>query len=422
MDSTQNHMILTNAFLAAIDSVKPRHFMKDALEKLSHIDVKGAIYLIAFGKAAGEMCAEFMHAGGHFDKALVVVPHNVDIHFDAPSITLCHSAHPVPDKASCQAAERALALAGELTKDDLLIVLISGGGSSLVCAPPQDISLNDKMLINEALLASGAPIQEMNIVRRHLSVFKGGRLAAAAAPAKLVAFALSDVPGDDPAAIASGPTVGDVSTKEDALAILERYQIQLPSAVSHWLHNDKCESPFPDDALFINNEMHIIGSASIALQAAADSVAQAGYHPVILGDGFQIDSTEMANYLIKEIDKMPAGTALISGGETSVEVKGTGCGGRNAECAHALALYDRDDLCGLMGDSDGIDGGAPVAASLFFPGQIEKAKQMGLDAQQMLDNNDSHSFFEHLNCQLITGPTQTNVNDIRILLKGAPQS
>ena len=422
MDSTQKQMILKQAFRAAVESVKPRHFMKDVVSTLAQKQGDKRLHLIAFGKAAGDMCAEYKRAGGQFEKALVVVPHNVDIQFDDEAITLCHSAHPVPDEASLQAARKALAFAKELGEDDMLVVLISGGGSSLVCAPPIGISLADKMTVNQALLASGAPIQEMNIVRRHLSAFKGGRLTLAAYPARVISFALSDVPGDDPAAIASGPTVGDASTAEQAIAILERYKIKVPESISSWLASADCESPFPDDSLFDSHEMHIMASANIALQAAADSVTKAGYKAVIIGDSFQINSRAMADLLMQEIDKLPAGTALISGGETSVEVTGTGCGGRNAECAHALALYDRDDICGIVGDSDGVDGAAEVAASLFHAGLIDQANSLGLDAKAMLENNDSHSFFLALDSQLITGPTQTNVNDIRIILKGAAQT
>ena len=421
MDSKQKQMILKDAFLAAVESVKPRHFMKDVKASLAQKQAGRRLHLIAFGKAAGDMCAEYLRAGGQFEKALVIVPHNVDIQFENDAVTLCHSAHPVPDEASWQAAQKALAFAKALGEDDVLVVLISGGGSSLVCAPPNGISLEDKMAINQALLASGAPIQEMNIVRRHLSAFKGGRLAQAASPASVISFALSDVPGDDPAAIASGPTVGDASTAEEAMAILDRYKIEVPESISSWLYRPECESPFPDDSVFEGHEMHIIASAHIALQAAAEAVAKAGYKPVILGDDFQLDSRAMADLLIQEIDDLPEGSALISGGETSVEVKGTGCGGRNAECAHALALYDRDDLCGIIGDSDGVDGAAEIAASIFHEGLIDQAQRLGLDAKAMLENNDSHSFFEALDCQLITGPTQTNVNDIRIILKGVPQ-
>ena len=422
MDKDQKQILLKDAFLAAVESVKPHHFMKDVIAKLHQKQGKRAVHLIAIGKAAGDMCAAFLDAGGMIEKALVIAPHNVDVSFDDNRITVCKGAHPVPDEASFKAAQTALAFAGALTKDDVLVMLISGGGSALASAPAGPISLANKMDINQSLLASGAPIQEMNIVRKHLSSFKGGRLAVAAAPARIMSFALSDVPGDDPAAIASGPTVGDASTKEQALAILQRYQIDMPASVADWLDDERCESPFPDDDVFAQNEMHIIGSAPIALQAAADHLEKAGYHPVILGDSFQISSRKMAEYLIGEAEKWPEGTALISGGETSVEVTGTGCGGRNAECAHALALYDRDDLCGIIGDSDGVDGAAEVAASLFYDGLIVNAKEAGLDAKAMLENNDSHSFFKALNCQLITGPTQTNVNDVRLILKGNPRS
>ena len=286
--------------------------------------------------------------------------------------------------------------------------------------PPPPLSLAEKQQVNEALLASGAPIQEMNIVRKHLSLFKGGRLAAASFPAPLLCFALSDVPGDEPAAIASGPAVADPSSRQDAAAILDAYQIATSPAVTDWLANPASESPFAEDETLSQSDYQLIGSATIALSAAARIVEAAGYHPVMLGDHFQDNARDLAAWMAAEAEHYPDGTALISGGETSVKVTGTGRGGRNAEFAHALALHNHPRLVALSGDSDGIDGADDVAASLIAPDTLSRAAAASLDAEAMLANNDSHRFFAGLSDQLITGPTQTNVNDIRIILIGTP--
>ena len=411
--------LLKDAFLAAVEAVQPHHFMTDVAAAVTARFGTKPVTLMALGKAAGAMADAYLATGAPVAKGLVVLPHDVPTalpdHF-----TIYHSAHPVPDAASQQAGEALLNAASALGPDDAAILLLSGGGSALACVPPPPLSLAEKQQVNEALLASGAPIQEMNIVRKHLSLFKGGRLAAASFPAPLLCFALSDVPGDEPAAIASGPAVADPSSRQDAAAILAAYQIATSPAVTDWLANPASESPFAEDDTLSHSAYHLIGSATIALLAAARIVEAAGYHPVMLGDHFQDNARDLAAWMAAEAEHYPDGTALISGGETSVKVTGTGRGGRNAEFAHALALHNHPRLVALSGDSDGIDGADDVAASLIAPDTLARAEAASLDAKAMLANNDSHRFFAGLSDQLITGPTQTNVNDIRIILIGTP--
>lgn len=411
--------LLKDAFLAAVEAVQPHHFMTDvAAEVTSRFGTK-PVTLFALGKAAGAMAEAYLATGAPVAKGIVVLPHHVQATLPEP-FTLYHSAHPVPDDASQQAGEALLAAAAALGPDDAAILLLSGGGSALACVPPAPISLAEKQEVNQALLASGAPIQEMNIVRKHLSLFKGGRLAAASFPAPLLCFALSDVPGDEATAIASGPAVADPSSRQEAAAILEKYDIETSDNVRNWLANTASESPFIGDDTLALSDYHLIGSATIALSAAARLVEAAGYHPVMLGDHFQDNARDLANWMAAEAENYPDGTALISGGETSVKVTGTGRGGRNAEFAHALALHNNPRLIALSGDSDGIDGADNVAASLIAPDTMSRAEAASLDIKSMLDNNDSHGFFAALSDQLITGPTQTNVNDIRIILIGTP--
>lgn len=411
--------LLEQAFLAGVEAVKPASFMGDIAQKMAEIATKKKVHLLALGKAAGEMSQHYLACGGPAETGLVILPDNVP-HALPEWIKVIAASHPVPNQNSVLAAQALLAQVSDLSANDAVVMLLSGGGSSLACAPAGPLTLADKMAVNEALLASGAPIQKMNIVRKHLSALKGGRLAAAAFPATIYSFAISDVPDDDPAAIASGPTYGDDSTKEEAAKILADYHITLSESVHNWLSDAECESPFADDNRLANHEMTIVASARIALQAVADKLADAGYQPVLLGDDFQDDSQILAQKMADIAANSANGIALISGGETSVNVTGAGCGGRNAEFAHAMAVQEMAGICGLAGDSDGIDGGAQVAASFFDETSLRRAAALGLDGAAMLHDNDSHSFFAALDDQLITGPTQTNINDIRILLIGMP--
>jgi glycerate 2-kinase len=342
-------------------------------------------------------------------------------------IEIVEASHPVPDARGLQAAERILKMVQGLTKDDLVVALISGGGSALLSLPVEGVTPEEKRAVNKALLASGAPIGEMNCVRKHLSRIKGGRLAVAANPARVVTLAISDVPGDDLASVASGPTVPDPTTFEDAIAIVKKYNLQLPASVMTHLRAARDETPKPGNLSFTNTEAHCIASPQMSLMAAADVARKAGYEPLILGDALEGEAREVGTVLagialqaarFGQPVKPPC--LIISGGETTVTVRGAGTGGRNVELllSMALKLHGHADIHALAADTDGIDGGAEIAGALIDPTTLARARSLGLDPAAMLANNDAHSFFAKLGDQLITGPTLTNVNDVRVMLVG----
>jgi glycerate 2-kinase len=313
-------------------------------------------------------------------------------------------------------------LVSDLNKNDLVICLLSGGGSSLLALPAQGITLADKQQINQALLKSGADIYEMNCVRKHLSAIKGGRLAAACAPAKLVTFAISDVPGDDPAVIASGTTVVDLTTSEQALAILKKYQITISDRVSQWLESPKSETPKES---YESSIFQIIATAQQSLEAAAAQAEEMGLKALILGDDITGESRQLAQshaelitQVLEQGQPIKAPCVLLSGGETRVKVRGNGRGGRNAEYLLSLAirLQGRANVYALAADTDGIDGLGDNAGAVLSPKSWLKADKLELNAVKILENNDSYSFFETLGDLVVTGPTQTNVNDFRAIL------
>ncbi|MEM7527166.1 MAG: glycerate kinase [Pseudomonadota bacterium] len=338
-------------------------------------------------------------------------------------IEIVEAAHPVPDAAGLAGAERMLALVDGLGADDLVIALISGGGSALLTLPVEGVTLEEKQAVNRALLASGAAIGEMNVVRKHLSRVKGGRLAAAAHPARMVALLISDVPGDDPGTIASGPTVGERSTPADARAILARYGIDPPaSVIRHLSSAGLC--PGPDDLRLARVENHVIAAPQLSLEAAAEAARAAGVTPVILGDSIEGEAryvgqvlAGIAGQVLQHSQPAPRPTVLLSGGETTVTLRGQGRGGRNVECllGAALALPGRP-VWALMGDTDGVDGAEEVAGAIATPDTLVRALAAGRDPAADLAANDAHSFFEALGDQIVTGPTLTNVNDFRALL------
>jgi glycerate-2-kinase len=335
----------------------------------------------------------------------------------------------VPD-ANGEAAARALleAVAG-LGPDDLVIALVSGGGSALLTLPAPGLTLADKQAVNRALLKSGADIGEMNCVRKHLSAIKGGRLAAAAFPARLLALAISDVPGDDPAVIASGPTVADPTTFAEARAVLAKYGITEPAAVLAHLARAADETPKPGDPRLARAELRLIATPRTSLEAAARVAEAEGVRPLILGDALEGEAREVARVLAaiarsarRHGHPVPAPCVLLSGGETTVTVKGQGKGGRNVELLLALAVALRGEpgVWALAADTDGIDGAEPVAGAVLRPDSLDRAAAAGLDAKAMLARNDAHPFFAALGDQVVTGPTLTNVNDFRaVLVDGA---
>jgi glycerate 2-kinase len=355
----------------------------------------------------------------------------------AQRIEVVEAAHPVPDAAGLHAAQRILAMAQGLTADDLVICLISGGGSALLSLPVDGLALADKQRINQALLRSGATINEMNCLRKHLSRIKGGRLAAACAPAKLVTLAISDVPGDDPSVIASGPTVPDASTCADALAVAQRYGIALPAHIEALLHSGALETPKPGDACFAGQSVQLIATPQQSLQAAADAARAAGINAYILSDAIEGES--------REVGKVHAALAIacaqgkgafakpcviLSGGETTVTVRprstgqasranqAPGRGGRAGEFCMGLAqaLQGHAGIYALAADTDGIDGSEDNAGAFVLPDTVQRATERGLQLADHLDRNDAYSYFSALGDLVITGPTFTNVNDFRALL------
>jgi hydroxypyruvate reductase len=318
-----------------------------------------------------------------------------------------------------------LQLVQGLTADDLVIALISGGGSALMTLPGGDISLAEKQAINQGLLASGAAIGQINVVRKHLSAIKGGRLAAAAHPAKVVGLLISDVPGDDPGVIGSGPTVGETSTPADALAILDHFRIAMPASVRAHLASAKT-CPAPDDPRLARTENHIIAAPQISLEAAAEVARAAGYTPMILGDSLEGEAREVgivhagiARQVLTHGQPLLRPCAILSGGETTVTLRGTGKGGRNVEFLLSLAIaLSGQPVHAIACDTDGVDGAEEVAGAICTPDTNARARAAGLNPLAELANNNGHGFFRVLGDQVITGPTLTNVNDFRAMLIG----
>ncbi len=335
------------------------------------------------------------------------------------------SGHPVPVESSRRAAEHILSSVGGLGANDLVICLISGGGSALMSLPAAGITLEDKQSITRALLASGATISEVNCVRRHLSGIKGGRLAAACGPAKLVTLAISDVPGDDPVDIASGPTVADPTTCADALAVLDRYRIDVPRHVRAGLERGEWESVEPHSPRMPGAAFRLVATPQQALEAAA-AVATAHFiTPLILSDRIEGEARDvgrdMANLAVATArgeGPVRAPCVLLSGGETTVTVHGNGRGGRNVEflLSFGCSLPASDNVFALACDTDGVDGTEPIAGAIWRPDTFRRAASLGLDARAYLDANDAHSFFAALGDSVVTGPTRTNVNDFRAVL------
>ncbi len=340
-------------------------------------------------------------------------------------IEIVEAAHPVPDDAGRQAAARIAEMVQGPSADDLVLCLISGGGSALLSLPAPGLSLEDKQAVNRALLKCGATISEMNCLRKHLSAIKGGRLAAAAAPARTVSLLISDVPGDDPSIIASGPTVPDPSSSADALAVLEKYAIEAPEAVVAHLRGGRDETPKPGDPRLAGAEAVLIASPQGSLEAAARAAREAGVTPYILGDRIEGEARQVAEMHAGIARQTAAGEGpvappalLLSGGETTVTVRGQGRGGRNAEFLLALtvALDGAPGIHAIACDTDGIDGTEDNAGALVGPDSLARAEGLGLDARARLADNDGYGFFEALGDLVKTGPTLTNVNDFRAIL------
>ena len=413
--------ILKSLFDAAISVADPALCVAPYLPP----DDGGRLIVIGAGKASAAMAqAVEAHWSGPLD-GLVVTRYGHGV--PCQRIEIVEAAHPVPDTAGALAAQRVLDKLRGLQPSDRVLALISGGGSALLAAPAAGVTLAEKRAITSALLKSGAAIGEINCVRKHLSAIKGGRLAATAWPASVLTLAISDVPGDDPAVIASGPTVADPTTVHDALRVLDLYGIVIADSLRARLLSGELETPKPGDPRLAKSEFRLIASPRQMLEAAAKAARQLGITPLILGDAIEGEA--------REVGKALAGMAiscgrhgfpaekpcvLLSGGETTVTLKGSGRGGRNSEflLGLALALDGAPGIHALAADTDGIDGSENNAGALIGPDTLSRAKKIGLDIRQHLADNDAWGYFSALGDLLVTGPTKTNVNDFRAILIG----
>jgi hydroxypyruvate reductase len=385
---------------------------------------RGRTVVIGAGKAAAAMAAavEEHWPADALEKLGGMVVTRYGHGAATKRIRVVEAAHPVPDAAGAQAAAEMFALVQNLSADDLVLCLISGGGSALLALPAPGLTLADKQAVNRALLKSGANIHEMNCVRKHLSAIKGGRLALACAPARVVTLGISDIPGDDPSVIASGPTLADPTTRQQALAILAKYRIEAPPQVRAWLESPECETPKPGDPRLPESEIHVIATAQQALQAAATYAREHGVTPLILGDSIEGESRDIAfmhaaiaRQLAQHGEPVQRPCVILSGGETTVTVRGNGRGGRAAEFLLALASVLDVPAWALACDTDGIDGTEDNAGAWFGPDIQERAAARRLASADFLANNDGYSFFAALDQLIVTGPTRTNVNDFRAI-------
>ena len=397
---------------AALDAADPAKVLPPRLPPTP----KGRTIVIGAGKAAAKMARAVEDHWPHPLTGLVVTRYGHSV--PCRSIEVVEAGHPVPDAAGQAAAKRVLAMVRGLTADDLVICLLSGGASALLALPIGNLTLEDKQHVTRDLLRSGATIAEINCVRKHLSAVKGGRLAAAVFPAQLITFAISDVPGDEPPVIGSGPTVADPTTFADARRILTRYAMSLPAAVASHLHRSQDETPKPGDPRLAGAIYDIVARPRQALEAAAQAVVRAGMTPIILGDAIEGEAREVANQQAARARQSASGTVLLSGGETTVTVRGKGRGGRNTEflLALALALNNAPGIYALAADTDGTDGTEDNAGAFIGPDTLTRTQFKGLDPAAALADNDAWSVFAALDDLLVTGPTFTNVNDFRAIL------
>lgn len=420
--------LLRAMFDAAIASAQPAVAVPPHLPDPA--SVKGRLVVIGAGKASAAMArAVEQHWGGPRERLTGLVVTRYGYRVACEHIEIIEAAHPVPDEAGLKAAERIKQVVQGLSADDVVLCLISGGGSALLPAPAPGLALADKQDINAQLLKSGASIGEMNCVRRHLSTIKGGRLAALCHPARVLTLLISDVPGDQLPDIASGPTVADPTTCADALALLERYRISVPATARALLESGEGETLKPGDARLARCDTRLISSPQIGLEAAAQMARNAGLGVCILGDSLEGEAREVgrvmagiAQQVATHGQPLSAPCVLLSGGETTVTVRGQGRGGRNVEflLSLAVALKGAPGIWALAGDTDGVDGIEEIAGALLAPDTLERARALGIKATSSLDHNDGHGFFGALGDAVVTGPTLTNINDFRAVLITRP--
>ena len=411
--------LLRSLLDAAIEAALPRHCLPAHLPP----PPSGRLVVVGAGKASAAMAQALEEHWNGPLSGVVLTRYGYAVR--CHHIEIIEAGHPLPDAAGIRGTERLLQSVQGLTDRDLVIALISGGGSALLTRPLPGLTLADEQAVTSALLQCGAPIAEINCIRRHLSAVKGGRLAAACYPASVLTLAISDVPGDRACDIASGPTVADPSTSADALRILRHYRLDLPQPVLEALHAPASESIKPGDPTIARSIFQLIATPEQALQAAARRARHHGLPAMILGDRIQGEAREVARVMAAIAlqvgvhgEPQAPPLLLLSGGETTVSVRGTGRGGRNSEFALALALAldGQPGIHALAADTDGVDGNAEIAGALVAPDTLARAATLGLNARDALDNNDAHGFFSALGDSVVTGPTFTNVNDFRALL------
>jgi hydroxypyruvate reductase len=415
----QAEACLNEMFAAAVRAATPAYCVPPHLPEKP----RGRTLVIGAGKAAASMARA---VEDHWDgpiEGLVITRYGHRV--ETSRIEVVEAAHPVPDQAGLDATRRMLSLVCDLTTDDLVLCLISGGGSALLTAPAPGLTLSDKQAINRALLESGATIAEMNTLRKHLSSIKGGRLAVAAAPARVVSLVISDVPGDDLSMIASGPTIGDPTTSAQSLDIIVKYNIPVPTAVLEWLHSEYSETPKPEDPRLAGATARLIATPQASLEAAAAVAREHGLSPLILGSSIEGEARDVGlvhagivRQVLQYEQPVAAPCVLISGGETTVTMKHKGRGGRNGEflLALAIALDGEPRVYAIAADTDGIDGSEHNAGAAIHPGSLRAAQAKGISARERLASNDSYGFFEAAEGLVVSGPTLTNVNDFRAIL------
>lgn len=418
--TTEPKPFFESLFRAAVAAADPRQIIPAFLPDRP----KGRTIVIGAGKGAAQMARAFEETWDSPLEGVVVTRYG----YGAPTkrVEVIEAAHPVPDAAGLEGARRLLSFVENLSEDDLVVALVCGGGSALLPAPPAGLCLEDEIAVNEVLLASGAPISAMNTVRKHLSAIKGGRLAAASHPARVVSLIVSDIPGDNPALVSSGPTVPDNATRQDALAVVEAYGLKLPEAALRHLQSPVAEAPRPDDPRFGRNEVHVIASAARSLEAAAAEAERQGVKAVILSDAIEGEAREVGSVhaaIAREValrDRPFARPVLmLSGGETTVTIRQQGGrGGRNTEFLLSLALGIEgvEGISAFAADTDGIDGSEDNAGAFAGDTSALRLRKAGHDPKALLARHDAWGAFDALGDLFVPGPTGTNVNDLRVVL------
>jgi hydroxypyruvate reductase len=412
---------LTSIFDAAVAAADPERTIKNHLPPKP----KGRTIVIGAGKGSAQMAAALEKVWDGPLEGLIVTRYGYGCKTER--IEVVEAAHPVPDAAGLEGSKRLLETVSGLSKDDLVIALISGGGSALLPSPAGSLTLADEIAVNEALLASGAPIAAMNTIRKHVSTIKGGRLAAAAHPAKVVSLIVSDIPGDNPALVASGPTVPDASTRQDALSLVETWRMKLPDAVMAHLNSPAADAPRADDPRFAGNEVKIIASAAVSLEAAAAEAKRQGVEAVILSDAIEGEAREVgavhaaiAREVATRSRPFQKPVLILSGGETTVTLRAKGKGGRNSEflLAFAIGIQGLDGINALAAYTDGIDGSEDNAGAFADGSSVARMRAASVDAKAMLAGNNAWTAFNSVGDLFVPGPTGTNVNDLRAILIG----